>query len=179
MKRDAKTSEVKCTQRSARKLDRKQVLDLHGKGLTTLEIAQHQGVAPSTVWRFLDRSQPQMEALEQFKGGRADVLAELQAKSLDVQDRILDSLDDRVLATLTPYQKSGLLHALNVQAGTLYDKERLERGQSTTNVSLIAKMMGQAFDQVHKLEAKGKKSRTSHSVHEEGDKGKKDGKEEF
>jgi hypothetical protein len=33
---------------------------------------------------------------------------------------------------------------LNVQAGTLYDKERLERGQSTHNVSLLGKMILEA-----------------------------------
>ena len=33
------------------------------------------------------------------------------------------------------------LHALNIQAGTLYDKERLERGKSTRNLSILGKII--------------------------------------
>jgi len=136
-------------QRKARKINRKKVLDLHAKGLSTEEIARHQGVAPSTVWRFLQQTEPERQALEQFKTCRADVLARIQAKSLDAQERILDTLDDGMVAALTPSQKSGLLMSLNAQSGTVFDKERLERGQSTQNVSLIGKMMGAAFEAAH------------------------------
>lgn len=41
-----------------RKLDRKKVLDLHARGFSAPEIAQQQGVAHSTVWRFLERAKP-------------------------------------------------------------------------------------------------------------------------
>lgn len=135
--------------RTARKLDRKKVVDLYKKGLSTEEIAKHQGVAPSTVWRFLQQTKPEQQALESFKANRADVLARLQAKSLSAQERILDTLDDGVVAALTPSQKSGLLMSLNAQSGTVFDKERLERGQSTSNVSLVGKMMGEAFASSH------------------------------
>jgi len=99
----------------------------------------------STIWRFLDRTKAQQEALEQFKTGRADVFAQVQAKSLHVQNRILDSLEiDGVLEALTPHQKSGLLHSVNTVFGTAYDKERLERGQSTSNLAVMGRIMGQA-----------------------------------
>lgn len=137
------------TKRTARKLDRKKVLDLHQRGFSNPEIAQQQGVAPTTVWRFLQQTKPERQALETFKASRADVLARLQAKSLDAQERILDTLDDGMIVALTPSQKSGLLMSLNAQSGTVFDKERLERGQSTANVSLIGKMMGAAFEAVH------------------------------
>jgi IS30 family transposase len=136
-------------QRKARKINRKKVLDLHAKGLSTEEIARHQGVAPSTVWRFLQQTEPERQALETFKANRADVLARLQAKSLDAQERILDTIDDGMVAALTPSQKSGLLMSLNAQSGTVFDKERLERGQSTANVSLIGKMMTTALEAAH------------------------------
>ena len=131
------------TQRNARKLDRKKVQDLHAQGLSTTEIAQHQGVAPSTVWRFLQQSKPEQHALEQFKAGRADVLARIQAKSLSAQEMIIDTLDEDLISALQPHQKSGLLMALNVQAGTLFDKERLERGKSTSNLSLFTRLVEQ------------------------------------
>lgn len=132
------TPRKECT---ARKLDRKKVSDLHSKSFSTAEIAQHQGVNPSTVWRFLEQTKPERQALEHFKANRADVLARLQAKSLDAQERILDTLDDGVVKALTASQKSGLLMALNAQSGTSYDKERLERGLSTDNHSVVSKLL--------------------------------------
>lgn len=134
----------------ARKIDRKKVLDLHARGFTAPEIAQQQGVAHSTVWRFLERMKPELGAVEAFKKGRADVFARIQAKSLDTQERIIDTLDDVSLGALTPSQKSGLIIALNAQAGTLFDKERLERGQSSHNVSIITAMLDAAHDQLYK-----------------------------
>jgi hypothetical protein len=136
--------------RKPRKLHPVKVLELHGKGLNTVEIAQHQGVAPSTVWRFLQQTEPERQAVEQFKENRADVLARLQAKSLDAQERIVDSLDDGVVAALTPSQKSGLLMSLNAQSGTAFDKERLQRGQSTENVSVIERMLAQSHEDIFK-----------------------------
>lgn len=129
------------TQRTARKLDRVKAVELAEQGLSTADIAQHQGVAPSTVFRFLQQTKPERQALEVFKKERGDVFARLAAKSLDLQERVLDTYDERVVAALKPHEKGSLLHALNIQAGTLYDKERLERGQSTENLSILGKLI--------------------------------------
>jgi IS30 family transposase len=136
-----------CTERNkrkARKLNRTRATELAAKGLNTAEIGQALNVDRSTVWRFLQSTAPERQALVDFKKQRGDVFARIQGKSLDLQERILESIDDRVLSTTTLSQKSGLLHVLNAQAGTLYDKERLETGKSTSNVSLIGRMMGEA-----------------------------------
>jgi hypothetical protein len=125
-------------------------LEQRARGLTNVEIAALQGVDRSTVRRFLARMEPELEAVEGFKRGRADVLARLQIKSLDAQERLLDSLTDEVLGALTVHQKSVLLNSLNVQAGTLYDKERLEAGKSTLNVSSLGEIMCQVFQDIGK-----------------------------
>jgi IS30 family transposase len=137
----------------AYKIDRKKVLELKAKGMNDSEIARNQGVAQSTIGRFLLSVSKEAEHVEAFKAGRADILASLQAKSLDLQQRIVDSLTDGDLALLSPAQKGGMLTSLNIMHGTLYDKERLERGQSTANVSLIAKMMGSALKDAGKSPA--------------------------
>lgn len=124
------------TQRKARKLDRAKVVELAEQGLKTIDIAKHQGVAPSTVFRFLQQTEPTRQALDIFKKNRGDAFARLAAKSLDLQDRLVDTFDEPVVTALKTHEKCSLLHALNIQAGTLYDKERLERGQSTSNVAL-------------------------------------------
>jgi IS30 family transposase len=129
------------TQRTARKLDRAKVVELAEQGLKTVDIAKHQGVAPSTIFRFLQHTEPDRHALEAFKKDRGDHFARLSMKSLELQDKIVDTFDDALIRTLKPHEKGSLLHALNIQAGTLYDKERLERGQSTSNLSILGKII--------------------------------------
>lgn len=137
-------------QRSARKLDRKAALEQRARGLSNKEIAGLQDVATSTVRRFLDRMEPERAAVEEFKSGRADALARIQGKALDLQERLIDSIDDGVLQTLLPHQKNGLLVSVNTVFGTAYDKERMERGKSTQNVGVLARIMGKALDTAYK-----------------------------
>ena len=137
----SKTHVSQRTQRTPRKLDRAKVTELAEQGLKTIDIAKHQGVAPSTVFRFLQQTEPDRLALEVFKKDRGDVFARLSMKSLGLQDKILDTFDEGIIAALKPHEKGSLLHALNIQAGTLYDKERLERGQSTSNLSILSKLI--------------------------------------
>jgi hypothetical protein len=134
----------------ARKIDRQKVLELHEQGLSIVDIAQHQQVDRSAIWRFLHSTEPERKALAYFKANRADVLARLQAKSLDVQERILDTLDDGVVKALTPSQKSSLLMSLNAQGGTLYDKERIETGKSTQNISVMGRVMAEVHQNLFK-----------------------------
>src|SRR5206468_1642386 len=124
-----------------RKLNRAKALQQAARGMSNPEIAKSQGVNKSTVWRFMQRMQPERQALDQFKTHRADILARIQAKSLDAQERIVDTLNDGVIGALTPSQKSGFLMSLNAQHGTSFDKERLERGQSTSNQSIVSTML--------------------------------------
>ena len=129
------------TQRTARKLDRVKAVELAGQGMSTADIAQHQGVAPSTVFRFLQQTKPDRYALEVFKKERRDVFARLAAKSLDLQDRIVDTFDDRIITALKPHEKGPCSTRSTFKPGTLYDKERLERGQSTQNLSILGKLL--------------------------------------
>lgn len=146
-----KSVEKKPRERRAARIDRKKVAALAEQGVSHTDIAKHQGVNQSTISRFLDKVSQERQAVERFKSCRADVLATMHAKTVDLQQRILDGFDDGVLAALTATQKSSLLFALNATAGTTFDKERLERGQSTQNHSLITKMMGPALKDAGKL----------------------------
>ena len=127
--------------RKHRKLDPDTVLEQQKRGLTHQEIADLNGVNQSTIWRFLQYTKPEEQALAQFKTHRADILARLQAKSIDAQERIIETLKDGVLKTLEPHQKAGLLMALNAVHGTSFDKERLTLGLSTENHSVISKLL--------------------------------------
>ena len=64
-----------CNQRTPRKLNRAKALHQAARGMSNPEIAKQQGVNKSTVFRFMQRMRPEQQAVEQFKAGRADVLA--------------------------------------------------------------------------------------------------------
>lgn len=155
MKRHANAPKRQHNECRARKLNRSKVLDLHKKGLSTVEIAQHQGVAPSTVWRFLERSKPQQQALERFKENRANELANMHGKAIEVQSLVLDHMkkdldNDGVANALTPTAKTQYLNAATMAGGVSFDKERLERGESTSNISIIARMVDRAVGDMYR-----------------------------
>ncbi len=158
MARSRKPSFTQRIQRKARKLDRRKAIELHAKGLSTQEIAQHQGVAPSTVWRFLERTKPEQQALERFKSVRADEMANLQGKAVQVQHLALDRMraelsDDAIANALSPSQKAGYLNAATIAGGTAFDKERLERGESTQNISTLSRMIDDRVGSIYKRRA--------------------------
>jgi predicted transcriptional regulator len=125
------------------------VQQLADQGLTCPDIAKLQGCNQSTIWRFLDQSKPQSQALTRFKTSRAEVLATLQAHSLQLQAKVLESFEDHDIQALGPGHKTGLLMALNAQHGTLYDKERLERNLSTSNQSVMSTMLDQTVKSLY------------------------------
>lgn len=120
-------------------------------GLSTYQIAKVVDCNQSTVHRFLEKIRPDLQALQPYKEGRADILALLQAKNISIQERLLERLeDDGLLRALTPQQLSGIVFALNSQHGTLFDKERLERGQSSQNISVVSRMIDSAVQDIYK-----------------------------
>lgn len=137
--------------RKPRKLDEKKVLELREQGLPVTDIAAHQGVVPSTIWRFLDKTSAAHQELETFKTNRANVFADLQNKAMKLQHAVIESFyENGVLVPLTTQQKTGLMMSLNAVSGTIYDKERLELGKSTQNVGIIARMMGDSLGRIGK-----------------------------
>ena len=136
-----------------RKIDKAKVLDLIAAGVSQSDIAKHQGVDKTSIRDFLTRYHLQQAEVAEFVEHRAGLLNHLASRSLKVQGMIVDSLldEDGVLTPLTPHQKTGLISVLSAQAGTLYDKMRLELGQSTSNVSMVHRMMSEAFERAGKL----------------------------
>ena len=112
------------------------------RGLTNQEIADSHGITQSAVWRFLNRSKLEQQAVESFKANRADIYTSFQAKCLDLQTKIIESFGkDGVVEALKTQEKASMLFALNASHGTSYDKERLERGLSTENHSIVSKLL--------------------------------------
>ena len=102
-------------QRSARKLDRKKAKALYEAGTPIPVIAKAQGVASTTVWRFLASTDAERQAVKQYVSNRAEAFQTLQAKGLDLQNRIIDSFSNGLLDALKPHEKTNLLHLVLLQ----------------------------------------------------------------
>ena len=103
------------------KVDTAQAINLRlNHNLSYNRIAKIQGVTTQAVHQRLKQFLP-TEETELFKKNRADILATAQLK-------IITQIDQ-------PKLKKAGLRDLVVSAGILYDKERLERGLSSQNVS--------------------------------------------
>jgi hypothetical protein len=89
--------------------------------LTTREIGKLVDCNHSNVIRVLQRYNIERNIVEEFKENRADLLAGLQEK-------VVKSV------TVEDIQKAGIRDRM-VVLGILHDHERLERGQSTQNVT--------------------------------------------
>ena len=100
-------------------------------GLTYDEIGQMFGVTGSTIHQTFARAGlTDLEGLQDFKSQRADVFAVHQR-------RVLDCLSEEKL-------QAASVRELAILFGTLYDKERLERGKSTQNTSVFQHVISQA-----------------------------------
>ena len=99
------------------------IIELRRKNLTVGQIGTLLGCSPQNVTLRLSRIKEDLEGLENYKKHRADVQAWHQRK-------ILNSLSDEDI------KKSSMLQKVTA-IGILYDKERLERGQTTANVGHV------------------------------------------
>ncbi len=103
------------------KVDEK-MLDLKARGLTYQEIGDLcGGLSRQAVHRRIGGHLTDDEKLERYKTRRADLLAA-------TQERILSSIDDETISKANLQSKA-------LAYGVLFDKERLERNLSTSNLS--------------------------------------------
>ncbi len=105
-------------------VDVNQALDLkYNHHLSYKAIAAIQGVTPQAIHQKIKDLLPIPET-QVYQDHRADILSNLQLK-------LLYNLDDEKIKAMGGRD-------IVVSAGILYDKERLERGQSTQNVEIHA-----------------------------------------
>ena len=91
--------------------------------IKTVELAKLNGVDHSAIVRLFQRHGIDRQRVDDYKGNRADFMAGMQEKLLSAitqEDLEKASLRDKVISM-----------------GVLFDKERLERGQSTVNLASI------------------------------------------
>ena len=108
------------------------LIQLDRQGLTYEEIGKRVGLSKWSVWQRFKTAGYMSEHLQAYKDSRADVLAYYQ-------QQILSSLSEADL-------KKASLQVKIMAFGILYDKERLERGQSTSNISAITSIIQAVHD---------------------------------
>ena len=86
------------------------------------DVARILGCSKQNINKLIQRYFPELQALRGYKKHRGDILASFQAK-------ILSKIDNAII------DKANLRDKITAMA-ILYDKERLERGQSTQNISV-------------------------------------------
>jgi len=94
-------------------------------------------VSMGAISKIAKQFEGDRELVEYFKKNRADVLANLQRLKVEKQHLILESMTEKELKGLKATEKFKGLVALDTGMGIDFDKERLERGQSTENVHLL------------------------------------------
>lgn len=114
---------------------------LREKGLSYVQIGKILGCTAANVKIRLNALGMTLESdvVEKFKEKRADILASHQFQ-------VLENLGPEKL------KKAGV-RELSVMFGILYDKERLERGQSTANISTYAHILREEGESADKLSA--------------------------
>ena len=102
------------------------IIEYKRKGLTTREIAELLGCSHSNIVQRLKDLSEDITTLDQYKTHRADILAFTGRRMVNVFLGLTDAEQKEVV------KRRGM-----VDYGILYDKERLERGQSTQNLANI------------------------------------------
>jgi len=114
------------------------IIALKLAGLNNRQIADTLGCSKQNISSRLKQYEHEIKGLKVYKDHRADIFA-LEQK------RLLDSIDDKDI-------KKTPIAARMTSFGILYDKERLERGESTENVAVLMKT-------VYEIRAERKKTR--------------------
>lgn len=110
----------------------KVVLNQLALGATRAQVAKSANVSRAAITQMLKRYGIDSKLIDSFKENRADIFAGIQ---------------ETVAASLTEDDiKKATLRDRTILLGTLYDKERLERGQSTNNTSVFFHVVGEAPD---------------------------------
>jgi len=109
-----------------------QIIQYAEQGLNHDEIAAIAGVTRSAITHRLNDAEYTPQRLKAYKEYRADILAYYQTLLLNA---------------LTPSEINKMAPRDRVLAfGVLYDKERLERGQSTSNIAAITSIIQAVHD---------------------------------
>ncbi|MCP4569122.1 MAG: hypothetical protein GY841_16225 [FCB group bacterium] len=124
-----------------RKIDPVKVDELLDAGVSMPDIAQHQGVTTSAIWKYADKNRPEYQYLDRYREYQVDINEAALMRIQIARERFTDSIlrtDETDLDALSPNQKVSGVHSLTVAGGIQQDKVRLLKGESTENLAVAS-----------------------------------------
>ena len=108
-------------------------------GKSYREVQEIIPVSLGYIGKIIKEFEASKELVEWYKENKADILSKAQLDSTVLQEAIRHSITEEDIKKWTPDQKARWHQALTIEHGTKFDKERLQRDESTENVSVIYK----------------------------------------
>jgi DNA-binding MarR family transcriptional regulator len=118
------------------------VAALARSGFKGKTISEKTKLAPSSVAKILADVEKDQLQLAKYSENRLAVLQKGQLTAASIQQRILDSFALK-LNKMTNSEKISLYKVLTADFAVKFDKERLEKGESTENISKVVKLIRQ------------------------------------
>ena len=87
------------------------------------------------------------EIMEKFKRERGDIFAGIEGKLASILEALLGSTDVKQIELIPLERRLKLAKEITTAISNLYEKERLERGESTENVAVIVAAIKKLKDQ--------------------------------
>ena len=113
------------------------VKSLVDAGTNYRKINEITGVSLGHITKIVKEFESSQELIDWYQKNKLNVLMKAQLENLALQEAIRNSITEDDLKKWTPDQKARWYQVLGTDHGIKFDKERLERGQSTENVSVI------------------------------------------
>jgi transposase len=113
------------------------VKSLVDAGTNYRKINEITGVSLGHITKIVKEFKSSQDLINWYQKNKLNVLMKAQFENLALQEAIRNSITEDDLKKWTPDQKARWYQVLGTDHGIKFDKERLERGQSTENVSVI------------------------------------------
>lgn len=112
----------------------RKVFELKGRGLSHAQIGKLLGCSHQNITRMVKCYGAELEGLDDFKANKGDFILAKQKQLLEgITAKKIDKMSGKDLA---------------ISFGVIFDKYRLETGESTANISLFSRLVKEACDTV-------------------------------
>jgi DNA-binding transcriptional MerR regulator len=115
----------------------RQIRAYRKKGLSRKDICKLLDLEDATIWPLLKKVDAERRNITKYVDKRSDVLAFVQGKSHATLSLVLEQIETALVSNeKIDWQKVELVQKLSLAAEAAYKAERLERGESTANISV-------------------------------------------
>lgn len=133
----------------------KRIKTLADQGLSKAAIAKVVGHSTNSIDKYLTIDTSRRHDVAVFKDNLSQLMHETLLSGLMLQSKVLTSLGNEDLDSLSVAERKNLLSPLGTVTGILYDKIRLQDGKSTVNSSHRIQLES-VHDALYVEEGKGK-----------------------